>query len=666
MDLDSDDDVFRPPIKYRVYKSPSPVKSARKSRQKKKTNKDSPKKVTDHMTRMIDESTETTTSVARKPCIMQPSMIIPEEVIISTTNFDGDDNIEDRQKTPMEIGIDTKNLKSECASSCIFEHSKLAIDENHSSDAAKSPSLFEKRLKKKKMLAYKPKVNDTKNVAFLYKPVSLVSNFVVGDETPTRNSHSDNLEQMTTFADSAQNKSIENELNKIVDFDETSESNDKNKAKEIIIDLEHVDFANDRNENDTLSKEINSFFTSPPRVGNTLTIQDDDEYTSFGNFSTFKSLSILEEKMIENEKRNTNVSSIQEPNVKKSKSPNLSVNNMTFTQNSPLFRAASVCPCCQKKFTGKARDTKRMISHVKKCSNKLGFSVTDTLSMLQDMTEEDDTKTVNWAVHDQIKSPRANGVQLTDYFVPMQKEKKITNSKPDSRLYTFSSLEGADVDDDFKSNVMITVMSTTEKKGKRKRNVEESDDDFRIAKALSLSMMKPRNQRRKKIAYTLETTPILPPAQSIEKARRRAQRMFFNKSVIDDIAKEWSFISPFGPSNIARRFECRLIDSDADERNKMASGSWREPISLWEIQALGGLDNPLTDDDYVTDMLREITRSYIPPPGGHPLGPCYVQPFRRRFEVCSRCIIKYWGRLPPENDPVRNDNVTERNYYYYQ
>lgn len=279
-------------------------------------------------------------------------------------------------------------------------------------------------------------------------------------------------------------------------------------------------------------------------------------------------------------------------------------NSGVSAQNFPLLSTITTCPCCHKGFSSRIRGIKGKISHVKKCGNKQGYTVTKMLSLLQEIAQD---------VASNVAKTRKDA-QLTNYFTPERNEE---HTAVVSRAYQVSYIEGSDQDADFKSNVMITAVSSIEESGKkRKRKVEEdSDDDFRVAKVLSLSEALERNKERwknrnkkKRVVYTLETTPILPPSESISKARRRAQHMFFKKRTMESIVKNCSPTSTFGPSRLANHFEFSPIDLSKGE-NEITTKTQRK--SLWKMQALGGSESTLTDDDYVTDMLRNVETSYI-------------------------------------------------------
>ncbi|RHZ59877.1 hypothetical protein Glove_360g76 [Diversispora epigaea] len=351
----------------------------------------------------------------------------------------------------------------------------------------------------------------------------------------------------------------------------------------------------------------------------------------------------------ENDKNRNDKKEIQSENSNIDNIKSFDISTLS-NQKFPLLSTITICPCCQKKFSSRIKDIKGKMNHVKKCGNKQGYTVTKMLSLLQELAQD-------------VASRK--DTQLTNYFSSKQKEERTATV---SRTYQVSSIEGLDQDTDFKSNVVITAVSIVEEKRKKRKVEEDSDDDFRMAKVLSLSEARERNRKRwmnknkkRKVVYTLETTPIIPPSESIAKARRRAQHMFFKKRTMKDIVKRPP-TPTFGPSKLAKRFEYPPINLNKDE-NEIITKTQRK--SLWKIQALGGPESTLTNDDYITDMLRNAESSYLPPPNGRRFSSFTLRPFRRRFEICSRCINKYWGRLPSENEPERDENV-ERNYYYYQ
>ncbi|CAG8551445.1 10704_t:CDS:2 [Dentiscutata erythropus] len=327
------------------------------------------------------------------------------------------------------------------------------------------------------------------------------------------------------------------------------------------------------------------------------------------------------------------------------------------------FSLVTNCPCCLKSFPGKNKTVKSKITHIKRCGNKQKFSATKILSLLKDMKQK--LATISVPVLTEKSTMYTKDTQLTDYFTSAPKEKSVVAAKSTtivSQSYTVSALEGIDQDDDFKSNVIITSVSTIEKIGKRKFS-EDSDDDFKVAKVLSRSMMPQYKNQKKRIVYDLNTTPILAPAESIEKARKRAKKMFFDKPTIHDIVEGYPLTSSLCPSGIARQNEYQFMELDGGNENGNGikpDASRKKPTSLWEIQALGGPDNPLSDDDYMTDMLKEWVFKYEP----HKLDQYHLQPFRKRYEMCDRCVNKYWGRLQPENE--ERDEMIERIYYFWR
>ncbi|CAG8463003.1 4848_t:CDS:2 [Cetraspora pellucida] len=295
----------------------------------------------------------------------------------------------------------------------------------------------------------------------------------------------------------------------------------------------------------------------------------------------------------ENEKQQ-GIKTNQQKQVKKTISPS---NDRMFIDNDfSWFTLITNCPCCLKNFPGKSKTAKSKITHIKRCAIV-------------------------------------------------------------SQSYAVSALEGIDQDDDFKSNVIITSISTIETIGKRKFR-EDTDDDFRVAKVLSKSMMPQYINSKKKIVYDLNTTPILAPAESIKKAQKRAKKMFFDRPTIHDIVKDYPFTSSssFCTSGIVKQRECHQFMKLDDENG--ISISRKKTTSLWEIQAIGGPDSTLSGDDYMTDMLKEWVFKYE----SHKLDQYYLQPFRKRYEMCDRCVNKYWGRLEPENE--ERDEMIERSYYF--
>ncbi|CAG8673521.1 35257_t:CDS:2, partial [Racocetra persica] len=335
---------------------------------------------------------------------------------------------------------------------------------------------------------------------------------------------------------------------------------------------------------------------------------------------------------------------------KQVKKPVSSSGDRMFIDNDcSWFSLVTNCPCCLKSFPGKSKTAKSKITHMKRCGDKQKFSATKILSLLKEMKQ----KLVNTFVPVMAENSavRVKDTQLTDYFTSVPKKEDIVTTKPTaivSQTYSVSALEGTDQDDDFKSNVIITSISTVETIGKRKFR-EDTDDDFRVAKVLSKSMLPQYINQKKKIVYDLGTTPILAPAESIKRAQKRAKKMFFDRPTIHDIAKSYPLTSSssFCTSGVVKQRECRqFMKSENENGNGIAR---KKSTSLWEIQAIGGPDSQLSDDDYMTDMLKEWP---------HKLDQYYLQPFRKRYEMCDRCVNKYWGRLQPENE--ERDEMIER------
>ncbi|CAG8673362.1 6988_t:CDS:2, partial [Racocetra fulgida] len=245
---------------------------------------------------------------------------------------------------------------------------------------------------------------------------------------------------------------------------------------------------------------------------------------------------------------------------KQVKKPISSSGDRMFIDNDcSWFSLVTSCPCCLKSFPGKSKTAKSKITHMKRCGNKQKFSATKILSLLKEMKQKLVTTFV--PVMAENSAVRVKDTQLTDYFTSVPKKEDLVATKPTaivSQTYSVSALEGTDQDDDFKSNVIITSISTVETIGKRKFR-EDTDDDFRVAKVLSKSMMPQYINQKKKFVYDLDTTPILAPAEKNENG-----------------------------NGIARK----------------------KSTSLWEIQAIGGPDSQLLDDDYMTDMLKEWVFKY--------------------------------------------------------
>ncbi|KAF0489281.1 RNB-domain-containing protein [Gigaspora margarita] len=526
--------------------------------------------------------------------------------------------------------------------------SENSVPKNTFSVKEKVLTLEERRLKKKRMLALNPNQNVDKNS---YSPLSDCS---VQSQI---NNVSKPVQYTPEQADVSNTNNLDSRL-AILNSSNSDYLHEKNDLPPIQQKLVHV---YQKLNNHDKSKDNSSPITKKFATTSNRRVKDDllqpclcvicgKDLTNFNIVTRETHLNRCLDDIEEQEKQQT-VKTKQSKQVKKSISP--SDDNMFINNDCSWFSLVTNCPCCLKSFPSKSKTAKSKITHMKRCGNKQKFSATKILSLLKEMKQKLATGFVPYLT--ESSTMYTKDTQLTDYFASVPKEKLVT-TKPTtivSQSYTVSALEGIDQDDDFKSNVIITSVSTIEKIGKRKFG-EDSDDDFKVAKVLSKSMMPQYKNQPKKIVYDLNTTPILAPAESIEKARKRAKKMFFDKPTIHDIVRSYPLTSSICPSG-----QFMKLNGNNEIVNGIKTNTSRKKSkSLWEIQALGGPDNPLSDDDYMTDMLKEWVFKYEP----HKLDQYHLQPFRKRYEMCDRCVNKYWGRLQPENE--EKDEMIERSYYF--
>ncbi|CAI2171392.1 19320_t:CDS:2 [Funneliformis geosporum] len=261
-------------------------------------------------------------------------------------------------------------------------------------------------------------------------------------------------------------------------------------------------------------------------------------------------------------------------------------------QQNSLFAIAIVCPCCNRTF--KAKTEKGKLEHFKKCGKKYKHTPSKMLEFLQELKIKygrDHPYTMNSigltstrsvsSLHTRSEPPKEK--KLTNYFNSISKDKSEP-AKID-RTYNFSS-------------IVFKARSTVESSNKCKREIDD-DDDFQVGVALSRSMLPPeRKSRRKKVKYDLNTTPILPCAEAINKAKERAVSMFFNRPTINEFTKNLSFKPEFSKSKVGEKYIHRNYkEIEGYSKRKRHSFTW------WEIQAFGGDDNPLSREDYITDMI---------------------------------------------------------------
>ncbi|RIA92597.1 hypothetical protein C1645_764466 [Glomus cerebriforme] len=277
-----------------------------------------------------------------------------------------------------------------------------------------------------------------------------------------------------------------------------------------------------------------------------------------------------------------------------------------------LFAIAMVCPCCN--ITFKAKTEKGKLNHFKMCGKKRNYTPTKMLEFLQELKRKYGrdppfssnilSKPGTTSLHIVPKEKK-----LTSYFNPISNDKNksvktdpISKENPKlsyviSRSYNVSVLDYDD--DDFQSSIVFRASSTIEKPNKRK-NDDDDDEDFQLGVALSKSILpsKKVSQKGKKLKYDLNTTPILPCADAIKKAKERAKTMFFNCPTINDIAKRLPSTSKFPKSKVGEKYTRQNYNEIEGRPNRK-----RHIYTLWEIQSFGGDDNPLKREDYITDMI---------------------------------------------------------------
>ncbi|PKY15102.1 hypothetical protein RhiirB3_511045 [Rhizophagus irregularis] len=275
-----------------------------------------------------------------------------------------------------------------------------------------------------------------------------------------------------------------------------------------------------------------------------------------------------------------------------------------------LFAIAMVCPCCN--ITFKAKTEKGKLNHFKTCGRKHKYTPNKMLEFLQELKRKYGRDPPSYLSSSIIPRPGKTSPhighkekKLTNYFNPISNDKlsktdSISKENPKlsfvvSRSYNVSILDHDD--DDFQSSIVFKARSTVEKSDKRKKEIDDDDDDFQVGVALSRSIL-PLSQKRKKVKYNLDTTPILSCADAIKKAKERAKIMFFNRPTISEIFKSLPPAPKFPKSEVGERYARQNYNEIEGRPNRK-----RHPYTLWEIQAFGGDDNPLTRDDYITDMI---------------------------------------------------------------
>jgi hypothetical protein len=280
-----------------------------------------------------------------------------------------------------------------------------------------------------------------------------------------------------------------------------------------------------------------------------------------------------------------------------------------------LFAIAMVCPCCNMTF--KAKTEKGKLNHFKSCGRKHKYSPNKMLEFLQELKRKYGRDSPSYLSSSILSRPGKTSPhvgtkekKLTSYFNPISNDKdkllktdSISKENPKlsyvvSRSYNVSMLDHDD--DDFQSSIVFKARSTVEKSDKRKKEIDDDDDDFQVGVALSRSILPPErlSQKRRKVKYDLNTTPILSCADAIKKAKERAKIMFFDRPTINEIAKSLPSAPQFPKSKVGEKYARQNYNEIGGRPNRK-----RHPYTLWEIQAFGGDNNPLTRDDYITDMI---------------------------------------------------------------
>ncbi|CAJ0744930.1 945_t:CDS:10 [Entrophospora sp. SA101] len=102
------------------------------------------------------------------------------------------------------------------------------------------------------------------------------------------------------------------------------------------------------------------------------------------------------------------------------------------------------------------------------------------------------------------------------------------------------------------------------------------------------------------MAYDLNTTPILPPNKAIKRSNRLAKKSFLSKPSITEFTKYLPpspSLTESNKSKIGEHFKMIM-----EERPK----SHKRNYTLWQIQAFGGEDCPLTINDYYIDSVKKV------------------------------------------------------------
>nr|CAG8597437.1 9184_t:CDS:10 [Entrophospora candida] len=158
------------------------------------------------------------------------------------------------------------------------------------------------------------------------------------------------------------------------------------------------------------------------------------------------------------------------------------------------------------------------------------------------------------------------------------------------------------------STVIIPQDKLKVKKPKQKKIIDyfaDSDfEDFKIVSRPIKKLVDPNKNKKQNgkqmMAYDLNTTPILPPNNAIKRSNRLAKKSFLSKPSITEFTKYLPPSPSLAESNkskIGEHFKMIM-----EERPK----SHKRNYTLWQIQAFGGEDCPLTINDYYIDSVKKV------------------------------------------------------------
>nr|CAG8532940.1 4987_t:CDS:10 [Entrophospora candida] len=129
-------------------------------------------------------------------------------------------------------------------------------------------------------------------------------------------------------------------------------------------------------------------------------------------------------------------------------------------------------------------------------------------------------------------------------------------------------------------------------------------EDFKIVSRPIKKLVDPNKNKKQNgkqmMAYDLNTTPILPPNDAIKRSNRLAKKSFLSKPSITEFTKYLPSSPSLAESNkskIGEHFKMIM-----EERPK----SHKRNYTLWQIQAFGGEDCPLTINDYYIDSVKKV------------------------------------------------------------